>query len=467
MSKAGIGAAALMGAVAVGGWAYLSFSDVGRIYLPSGTGITAKQVCSLTFVSGFDPERAKTLYVDPLLGGAKPLIQIRFDEATETVTTSALGFLFRQTAVHRDGLGCTLVHDPDAFDAELSLPLPGDPDPMVMDADWRASHFNEAALDAALDLAFTEDGRNTLAALVLHEGRLVAERYAEGVTAETPLHGWSMTKSTTATFAGVLVQRGLLDVQAEGLVPELAAVGREAITVDDLLRMTGGLDGFETNDGMDPNSEMLFTQADMAHYAANRNVLYPPGTHWDYQSGNTILAGSAMEVHMGDSVAEEVATLRAWLFEPLGMHHSVLEPDQTGTLQWSSYMYASARDWARMGQLYLDDGRVGDEQIIPPNWLTYVSTPTATSNEEYGAGFWLNIPGLPSDTVVMRGFQQQWTFVIPSEDLIVVRMGATLGSDGGAPDFARAVLDARREPPAFLDSIPEDTPDEEGGADAP
>ncbi len=315
---------------------------------------------------------------------------------------------------------------------------------MMLDTVWRDSHFDAAALDAALDLAFTDDGRNTLAALVLHDGRLVAERYAEGVTPETPLHGWSMTKSFAATLAGVLVQRGLLDVHAEGLVPDLAANGREAITVDHLLRMTAGLDGFETGDGFDPNSQMLFTQSDMAHYAANRTVIHAPGDHWNYQSGNTILAGSAFGVFLGDAVPERQATLREWLFDPLGMHHSVVEVDEAGTLQMSSYMYASARDWARLGQLYLDGGRAGGVQIIPPDWIDYVTAPTPPSAGRYGAGFWLNNPGLPQDAFMMDGFQSQRVVIIPSEGLVTVRLGATNGVNEDTPGFVNAVVAARR-----------------------
>jgi len=443
MNKIAIGAAGLVIAAGIGGWLYVSNSTLGKIYLPSGTGLTAKQTCSLTQVSGLDADQAHALYIEPILGAAGDFISVSIDETAGTVTSSIPGGLFKQTAVYREGIGCTLVHDPDSFQAGLSAPLPGDPDPMVLDSTWRDSHFDVEALNAAMDRAFTEDGRNTLATLVLHEGRLIAERYAEGVTSQTPLHGWSMTKSTAATFAGVLVQRGLLDIEAPGQIPAMVEAGRPEATVDDMLRMTGGLDGFEINDGTDPNSEMLFTQTDMATYAANRNILHAPGTQWSYQSGNTVMAGSAMEEHMGEDIVSEIETLREWLFEPLGMHHSILEPDQEGTLQWSSYMYASARDWARMGQLYLDNGRVGDQQIIPANWINYVGTPTVTSDGYYGSGFWLNEPGLPADTVIMRGFQQQWTFIIPSENLVVLRMGATLGSNGGAPEFAQAVIAAK------------------------
>ena len=438
------GIAGVIIAASIGGWLYISGSPIGQIYVPSGTGITAKQVCSLTFVSGLEPERARALYTDPILGDASSLLQVRIDHEREIVTASALGIAFRQTAIHRDGLGCTLVHDPGAFDAGLSLPLSGEPDAMTLDTGWRDAQFDSVALDAALDLAFTDDGRNTLAALVLHDGRLVAERYANGVTAETPLPGWSMTKSFAATLAGVLVQRGLLDVHTEGLVPDLAANGREAITVDHLLRMTAGLDGFETGDGFDPASQMLFTQADMAHYAANRSVIHAPGEHWDYQSGDTIMAASAFGAFLGDTVPERQATLREWLFDPLGMHHSVVEADEAGTLKLSSYMYASARDWARLGQLYLDGGRADGVQIIPPDWIDYVTAPTPPSAGRYGAGFWLNAPGLPQDAFMMDGFQSQRTVIIPSEDLVIVRLGATNGVNEDTPGFVNGVIAARR-----------------------
>lgn len=437
----------VLGGAALAG---VNATTLGRIYLPSGTGITAKQLCSLTFVSGLEPDRARALYLDPLLGEAGHLMQVDLDLEAETVTASVFGVLYRQRAVHRDGLGCTLVHDPNRFDAELAAPPARAHQRMALDGDHRARWFDEDALQAAIDGAFDPtdiDRRNTLAVAVLHQGRLVAEAYADGVDADTPLHGWSMTKSLAATMAGVMVQRELIDLTSAGQIDALAEAGRPGISIDDLLRMTGGLAGFERNDGSDPNSEMLFTQADMARYAATRDQIHDPGAHWDYQSGNTVLAGSALEQHMGETVLEEIAALRAWLFEPLNIYSAVLEADQAGTLQWSSYMYASAQDWARLGQLYLDNGRVGDEQIIPPNWLSYVATPTATSDDQYGSSFWLNEPHLPADAVSMRGFQSQWAMVVPSEELVVVRLGATNGVSSRAREFAAAVIAAKREAP--------------------
>ena len=453
------GGAAIIALAIIGALVWLNTSTTGRIFLPTGTGITAKQVCSLTFVSGLTAQRARALYTDPLLGEVAGLVTADIDYEAGEVTTGVLGVFWRQRAVYREGLGCTLVHGSGDFDPSQSAPVTSQRDPMVLDAAHRDAHFDAEALQAAMDAAFTEDGRNTLGVVVLHEGRLVAERYAQGVTAESPLHGWSMTKSLAATLAGVLVQRGLIDIQADDQIAALREAGRGEITVDDLLRMTGGLAGYELNDGSDPNSDMLFTESDMARFAATREVIAAPGERWDYQSGNTVLAGSGLEPHLGDSVSEKIETIRDWLFEPLGMHRSILEADEAGTLQWSSYMYASARDWARLGQLYIDGGRgPNGDPIIPQDWTDYVSAPTPGSDGNYGSGFWMYEAGLPGDAFIMNGFQGQYAFIIPSEALVIVRLGATNFRDDGAITFAQAVLASKRETPS---------PDRKGFHEAP
>ncbi|MFW5661732.1 MAG: serine hydrolase, partial [Oceanicaulis sp.] len=211
MRKLLLGAA---GAAAIGlaaGIVWLNTSDTGRIFLPTGTGLAAKQLCSLTFVSQLDPERARALYLDPQFGALASLITGSVDEERREARAAVLGALWRQRAVYREGLGCTLVHGSGAFDPSLSLEPPA-PEPMTLDVAAREAAFDTEALEAAMDVAFTDDGRNTLAALVLHDGALVAERYADGIDAATPLHGWSMTKSLAATMAGVLVERGLIDI---------------------------------------------------------------------------------------------------------------------------------------------------------------------------------------------------------------------------------------------------------------
>lgn len=457
------GAALIAGLAAIGGVIWLNTSDLGRIYLPSGTGITAKQTCSLAFVSGLAAERAQALYTDPLLGDVADLLHTDIDYETGEVSTAILGLFWRQRAVYRDGLGCTLVHGSDAFDPTAAAPLGAAIGGMTLDTSHRDERFDAEALDAALDAAFTEDGRNTLAVVVLHEGRLVAERYADGVSVETPLHGWSMTKSLAATLAGVMVERGLIDMDAEALIPALVEAGAPDITVEDLLRMTGGLAGYENNDGTDPNSDMLFTESDMARFAATRERIAEPGARWDYQSGNTILAGSALEPYLGETVEAKVETLRNWLLEPLGMRRSVLEADEAGTLQWSSYMYASARDWARLAQLYIDDGLAPDgTRLIPAGWDTIVSTPTPGAVEEsYGLGFWLGHPSadVPQPAYYMSGFQGQFGYILPEQDLVVIRLGATNFMRSGGYELVAdlaAALQERPEtaPQGFDDAAP-------------
>ncbi|MEM9169068.1 MAG: serine hydrolase [Pseudomonadota bacterium] len=432
----------------VGGFLWLRTSDLGQIFLPTGTGITAKQICSLHFVSGLTPERARRLYTTPLLGDADQLVSVSVDAEKREVRTSVLGLLAHQRAVFREGLGCTLVHGSGAFDPDAALPPPPGADPLQLDTAHRDAHFNADALAAAMDDAFKDDGRNTLGVAVLHDGRLIAERYADGIDETTPLHGWSMTKSLAVTVAGALTQRGLIDVRSEAQVPALVAAERPEITIDNLLRMTGGLAGYELQNGSDPVSDMLFTESDMATFAATRDQIAPPGERFDYQSGNTILAGEGFEEFLGETPDEEIATLRQWLFEPLGMSHTILETDESGTLQWSSYMYASARDWARLGQLYLDGGRAPNgAQIIPENWIDYVTDPTPGSDGNYGAGFWLYDVGLPDDKFMMNGFQGQGGFVVPSEGLVVVRLGATNYRQDGGAALTAAVIAAKRDRP--------------------
>lgn len=426
----------------------LNVSPVGRIYLWAGTGLVAKQNCSLVFVSGLDEARANALYVTPLLGDAASLIHYRIDREEREVTAGVLGLFWRQRAVWRDGLGCTLVHGTGDFDAGLTIETEA---PVYFDLDTahRDANFDTDALQSAVDAAFDDPGgnRNTLAVVVLHEGRLVAERYADGLTRENRLHGWSMTKTAMATLAGILTERGDIDAFEPGQVPELLGRGEEAeaTTIDQLLRMTGGLSIAEINNGFDPNSDMLMTESNMARFAVTRERLYAPGDHWQYMSGNTILATHAMQQQLGDGLGEQARTLRDLFFEPLVMHSAILEPDESGTFQGSSYLYATPHDWARMLQLYLDDGLAPDGQrLIPDWWDDYVTTPTPGSGEDYGSGVWLDGDRLTPGTFHAQGFQGQYGFVVPEHDLVIVRMGVTNWGSSGSFDLATGVLAALR-----------------------
>ncbi len=442
-------AAGGIGAVLLAGLLALNLSTIGRIYLPSGTGITAKQLCSMVFVSGLDTDYAKRVYIDPLLGDAASAISVDVDMAEGEVSASIAGLFWQQRAIYREGLGCTLVRGGSELDEDLALPAAAPFQPMPLDDAHREVHFDVDALESAIDAAFEDpDGRrNTLAVAVLHQGRLVAERYAPEAQQDTRFIGWSMTKSITATLAGVLVEDGEITLDT---VPEILAGqdNRNDITLDHLLRMTGGLALREGNDGTDPTSQMLFTQRDMAGFAATRERLHAPGDHWEYMSGNTVLATHALQSRLGDDLETQVSAVRERLFEPLGIHTAVIEPDASGTLVGSSYMYATAQDWARLAQLYLDRGMANGERIIPDNWADLASDPTPDSGGEYGLGFWIPKPSddLPVGTYTMHGFQTQLAFIMPQEELVIVRFGATNYTRSGVYDLARSVAASLRDP---------------------
>ena len=441
-----------LAALVVAGITALNLSPIGRIYLPAGTGIVAKQMCSLTWVSGLDPDQAYDMYLGPLLGDADSVIGYTMDEEQREVSASVLGMFWTQRAVWRDGLGCTLVHGGHGFDPDLTVPVTHDFAPMELDTAHRDAWFDRDALETALMSAFDDverDSRQTLGVAILHQGHLVAEHYAPGASRETRFHGWSMTKSAITTLAGSMVQDGLLNIEAENNIPALAAVGDprlDAITIESLLRMTGGLAIAELNNGMDPNSQMLFTQWDMPHFAATRERLYAPGEHWQYMSGNTILATDTMQRALGDTLPEQIAAVRARIYEPLGIYSAILEPGENGVLQGSSYMYATAQDWARMCQLYLDNGVVDGQRILPEDWYSIVAEPTPGSGGGYGMGFWLptDDTGLPPETIMMSGFQGQWGYVMPEQELVIVRFGATVGVNSRSGRLARDIVAALR-----------------------
>jgi CubicO group peptidase (beta-lactamase class C family) len=429
----------------IAGLVWLNTSATGRIFLPTATGITAKQVCSLTFVSGMEPELARELYVDPLLGGPAALISANVDREDMSVHSRLLG-LWHQEAQYREGMGCTLVHGSREFDRDLTVAWDEAPQYYELDAAHRDATFDSGALQAAIDGAFDDEfgARNTLAVVVLHDGRLVAEQYAPGFSRENRLHSWSMAKSVAATLAGAMTLRGDLDVYEEGTIELLDGLGTEAeaTTIDDLLRMTGGRAAHEINDGTDPNSDMLFTETDMARFSATRERLFPPGEHWEYQSGDTVLATWEMQSRLGDTLEDQVRALRALIFEPAGIYSPIFEADASGTLQGSSYIYATPHDWARLMQVYLDDGMANGTRILPENWRDYVTTETPGSDGIYGSGFWL-APELSPQAFYMSGFQGQSTLAIPEYDLVIVRMGATNYVNTGTWTMARAIMAAQ------------------------
>ena len=421
------------------------------------TGYVAHDVCSKTFVSGLDPQTVFSETTDR--AGIRRLrwgLSYRLDRTAQSVDASLAG-LFRSHAVFHEGFGCVLLHGPKqpyllrsdiaALKTPKSPPLLGEiAGPAVVEpADPR--------LKAALDHAFEEPAappfRRTKAVVVVHDGRVIAERYADGIGVDTQLLGFSMTKSVINALIGILTQQGVVTPSFPAPIPEWRAASdlRREIDVEHLMRMTTGLALDETNSGFDPSSQMVYLHNDMAGFAVKAAMIAPPGKRWAYSSPTTELLARIIR----DSVGGPEQTLAfAWreLFNPLGMRNVTLEFDGVGTLQGSTYMLASARDWARFGLLYLNDGVVGGRRILQEDWVDFSAS--ATLNTDYGAGFWTNRSehenargrvrlGIPRDAFFASGDLGQRIVVIPSQHLVIVRLGDSVDPTGDIRGLGRLV----------------------------
>ncbi len=423
---------------------------------PVATGYAAKVTCSghLLAERPFD-EAAADLPPNPLV----PLLRTGVDEDADTVTTSLLG-RWSSTAWYTPGAGCTLADDDPGF-AALAPATPRDDaaawpagEAVDVEAARAAVGIDGDRLQAAVDGAFTEDDpdgqRNTRAVVVVRDGRIVAERYADGFDADTELLGWSMGKSIANAVVGRLVADGAMTVDAADLRDDWSADRRADITIADLLHMTSGLAFDEVYDPDTDATNMLFRPGDTGEFAATKPLAADPATAWSYSSGTTnILCDEAQEASgLGIEMAREL------VFDPIGMDSAVLEPDASGGLVCSSFPYMTARDWARFGQWFLQDGEWDGEQLLPADWIAYSTTPVTLDTENpYGAQWWpnegadgsLRMPSVPADAYWASGNEGQQVVVVPSEDLVVVRLGFTSdfgGIDWGLEDLVGGVIDA-------------------------
>jgi CubicO group peptidase (beta-lactamase class C family) len=427
------------------------------------TGFIADVLCSETFVSGLDVRRNLTETSDAMPGASLLTwaMDYQVDRARKDVTVTLFG-IGRSHAVYREGLGCTLEHGAEI--ADVALP-PDDRQPALLPeiAGPAVVPPQSPELSAALDHAFTERAqppyRRTRAIVVMKAGRIVAERYADGIGPETPLLGFSMTKSVISALTGILVRQGRLKL--DGPAPVAAWTNpddpRHAITVDQLLRHTAGLalgSSLQASLGsaFEPVNRMKFTEDDMAAYAANMPLATAPGTVWKYHDGNTIMLAHLIREAAGGNPEGALAFARRELFVPLGMRHVTLQLDGAATIKGSSEMLASARDWARFGQLYLNDGVAGGRRLLPEGWVNYSASATPNAWVGIGAGFWTNQGdsfgatfridhGWPRDAFFAKGTIGQYTIVIPSERLVIVR----LGRSPNAPPQADGVFDLVRD----------------------
>jgi CubicO group peptidase (beta-lactamase class C family) len=417
----------------------------------------ARMLCSGVFVASRPPEDVlRELEIDDLA----PLrfIPTEVDPSEGVVRASALGFVRRQAA-SRGATGCALVprgmtrsefrHASVRDTVDLHARKPVQPLPTAPPDD-----SVRRALDTVLQAAFEEPDsshlRRTQAVVVMQHGRIVAERYAPGITADTRLLGWSMTKSVMNALVGILVREGRLSLDDPVRLPEWSSPGdpRAAITMRHLLYMSSGL---RLNDVMTSLRSdvirMLLANDDMAAFVAARDLVAPPGSRWAYASGTSVIIARVIRNVLNNDTVY-VRFPREALFDRVGMTSALIETDAAGTFVGSSLMYATARDWARFGQLYLNDGTWNGERILPEGWVDFTRLPApAESNHSYGAHFWLGVPSDPGKPVgalsagalQAAGHEGQYVTIIPSHDAVIVRLGRT--RYGGAWNQATFVRD--------------------------
>jgi hypothetical protein len=289
----------------------------------------------------------------------------------------------------------------------------------------------------------------TRAVVVVYDGQLIAEHYADGFNNKTKLAGWSMTKTVTGALIGILAGKGKLLVTTPAPVPEWQSDGdpRHYISIENLLQQRSGLDFDEVYYRKSDATKMLFQKSDMAAFTASHPLKFKPGSVFHYSSGNSNILSRIIRQTVGDSVY--VCFPYNELFYKIGMYSAVLEPDPSGTFVGSSYMFASARDWARLGMLFLNDGVANNKRILPEGWVAKSTKAVSPDKRGYGYQIWLNTgidssvkhyPSAPSDMFYADGFEGQFIFVIPSKKLVIVRLGLTPYNNFDADRFLHDVL---------------------------
>jgi len=425
----------------------------------------AKVICSAVFITGLDPDFAWEnvgYFTAPYAERAKlgrPVID-RANKAVHVTLPNGV----RRTAIIVGSQGAvalprgantvsfTPVTVRSALPDARTQPWPmGDvlPDPLV------PSEIDGAKLRLAIDAAFAAPEGLTAALAITWKGRLIGERYAPGITAQTPLESWSMGKSVTGSLIGLLIKQGVYDLWQPAPIPEWQAPGdpRAKSRLADILRMSSGLrlraplDPEYDASGPYPDHVYLYTGCiDTFRYAATRPLQWPPNTVGRYRNTEPVLANYLVRLAVEKRGEEYLSFPQRALFDALGIRTMVLETDAVGNFLTQGYELASARDWARLGNLYLQDGVWQGKRLLPEGFVTFVSTLApawaADNRPIYGGFFWLNGDGrypVPKDAYYMAGAGGQYTIIIPSHDLVVVRLGHYKGATPGEAALKRTL----------------------------
>ena len=420
-------------------WSVLAILIIGLGYgvyyinslLPIITGYPAKYLCSAVFVSG--REQAEVEAMDLHFSFIK-YTKSKVDFQDSSVTTS---FLWAKSkAIYRKGFGATLLRGVSEGDLrKIKFPrssATANQDtiawPMGNLMPKKGSATDTIKLERIAEKLMDDEGYNghAFAFMVVHKGIPVVEAYQPQFNAQTRFLSWSMAKSFTNTLSGIMVKDGKWDINQPVNLPGWQADERKNITINNLLQMQSGLRWNEDYGNRSDVTQMLYCENDFAQFTYDQPFAFPAGSHWYYSSGSVNVVNFLMRKTIGND-KEYYNFAQSRLFTKIGMPDAVFEVDASGTQVGSSYLYATARDYARFGMLYLQDGVFNSERILPECWVNYTTTPASDSDGKYGSLFWLNqskyFPATPEDMYSCNGHDGQQIFIIPSKELVVVLVG--------------------------------------------
>jgi len=410
------------------------------VSFPIISGYSAKNACSCAFIQGRTKEG---IIKEELNSFPLSLGSIKIDYKDSSVTGTVWGMAKRK-AIYRKGLGCTLINDLSEHDVrsqKFAVPVISE----TIDTVWSFNvatdsvSINRSKLDDAVASAFQQQYNNkpvlTRALLIVYKNKIIAEKYAPGYDQNSMFLGWSMAKSVTGALIGILFRQGKLNAvqPAPVSVWQYSKDGKQQIRIEDLLQQTSGLNFREDYSSYSSATNMLFNKGDMPRYAESLSLKERPGTSFYYSSGNSNILSGIVRSTIGEKDYHSFPYKE--LFHKLGMYHSLMEPDAAGNYVGSSYIWASARDYARFGMLYLNDGVWNGERILPGDWVKKSITPPAANKlKNYGYQFWLNgfnekdlskkeFPQMPDDFFYADGYGGQRIYIVPSMQLVAVRLG--------------------------------------------
>lgn len=393
------------------------------------SGLGAKIACSGKFVTGLTEQQI----MDDLAGysPATKLLDIQYQG--NKVTADFMG-LSLSSATFRGNLGCTL----DSAQALVDLDKLSAADLKARSMSWPAGetvNSIEQTMQTLVDSILrqdNQDGLDTRALLVVKDGYIVAESYAQGFDYATPLLGWSMGKSLTSIMLGNLALKQRVKVNSKELFSQWQNDERSNISLENLLQMSSGLAFAETYIPGTDSTRMLFLEPSTSGYALAKPVEHPPGKHFAYSSGTTNILMRYVFETLGAQPQALVNYFHTEIAIPLGLANTVFELDSEGIYVGSSYIFSSARDWARMGWLMVNQGVINNQQLISKDWVKAATQSNQSENDgRYGYQFWLNTGGnqaprwsdLPSDLYAMMGNKGQRVMMIPAKNAVIVRLG--------------------------------------------